>query len=103
MSEVMRRPNVEITELGSGLVALTGSLKEIGYALKWARRAGTVAGEPTPPMPTGVPGEVMVTVRRAAAQRPKEQPRQPAMSSEVTVNARATGGRVVEVFVRVRG
>lgn len=140
---IVRRPNVQIAELGPGLVALTGPLDEVDYALRLARRAGTVVGDASRPVRADRPGEWMVTARRAPlVQRPVAAParrevpwRWIAVGGTVALVLlaalcaagaivgmwllahlaqivvllaivawainRATGGRVVEVFVRV--
>lgn len=146
-NEMVRRPRVTVAELGPGRVALTGPMREIDYALRLARRAGTVVGDASTPVRTEVPGQWMVTARRAPVVRRAAAPtgslRAPwrwiaigggvglvalaalcggavlagmwlvahaleiaslvvAIAAVLWMVNRATGGSVVEVFVRVR-
>lgn len=145
MNSIERRPEVQVARLGDS-VAVSGDLEQIDAALAAGRRSGRIVGSASKPVPTGVPGQFVVTVRAAPVVRyaPAAAPARAAVpwrwwlaggaavlgalcavgwliSVAVSwvlanlapiigvlvllalVGGRFGGGRLVEVFVRVRG
>src|SRR5689334_12154674 len=66
-ADIVRPAHPEIVRLPDGSAAVTGSLPEVSAALARFRRAGRLVGH-TDPLPTGLPGQVMVTARLLPAQ-----------------------------------